>query len=272
MWLLPHGAGRAIDLHEGFPTGFDATGAPAAMAIAPNGDVLIGTDDGIAYRDHGRWQIIGHAVGMPTATTRALLVDREGTIWIGSAGLFRLRGRGLLEHHNVASGLPGEIVWTYQRDRAGTLWAGTNRCLARAVGRRWECLPGTESRVVRAIVFPPQGGMFIGGAPSDLLYIDPAGHTTSLGETNRPERNIFGLALGPEGDLWIATRIGLERLPGAVPGPTVPVSVPGVRGNSRFGSVLVAEGRLWTTAAPGGVAVLDGAVWHLFGASAGFRS
>ena len=58
------------------------------------------------------------------------------------------------------------------------------------------------------------------------------------------------IALGPEGDLWIATRIGLERLPGAVPGPTVPVSVPGVRGNSRFGSLLVADGRLWTTAWP----------------------
>jgi PAS domain S-box-containing protein len=272
MWLLPRGTSRATDLHDGFPTGFDATGAPAAMAIGPSGDVLIGTDDGVAYRDRGRWRTIDHSVGMPTATTRALLVDREGTIWIGSAGLFRLRGRGVLENHSVASGLLGEIVWTYQRDRAGTLWAGTNRCLARAVGKRWECLRGTEGRVVRSIVFPPQGGVFVGGAPSDLMYVDPAGHTTRLGETNRPERNIFALALGPEGDLWIATRDGLDRLPGAVPGRIEPVSVPGLRGPTRFGSLVAVDGRLWTTAAPGGVAVLDHGTWHLFGADAGFRS
>jgi PAS domain S-box-containing protein len=272
MWQLPRGATRAVDLHDGFPTGFDATGAPAAMAIGPLGDVLIGTDDGVAYRAGGRWRMIDHTVGMPTATTRALLVDRDGTIWIGAAGLFRLRGRGLFEHHNVASGLPGEVVWTYQRDRNGTLWVGTNRCLARAVAGRWDCLRGTEGRSVRALVFPPQGGVFIGGAPSDLLYIDPDGRSISLGETNRPDRNIFALALGPEGDLWIATRRGLDRLRGAVPGPLVPVAVPDLHGAVRFGSLVVVDGRLWTTAAPGGVAVLDRGAWHVFGAPAGFRS
>jgi ligand-binding sensor domain-containing protein len=272
MWFLPIGAGRASDLHDGLPTGFDATGAPNTMAIGPHGDVLIGTDDGITYREGDHWRTIGRAAGMPAATTRALFVDRGGDLWIGSAGLFQLRGRGLIEHHGVASELPGEIVWTYRRDRDGALLAGTNRCLARAAGGRWACVPGTEDRVVRAVVFAPQGGMFIGGAPSDLLYIDPSGRTTSLGETNRPERNIFALALGPEGDLWIATRVGLDRLPGAVPGPIEPVTVPGVSGNTRFGSLVVADGRLWTTASPGGVAVLDDGTWQLFGASAGFRS
>src|SRR6185436_7673189 len=84
MWRLPPGAVRATDLIDGMPTGYDATGAPSAMAIGPRGDVLIGTDDGITYRDRDRWRTLGHAAGMPAATTRALLVDREGTIWIGS--------------------------------------------------------------------------------------------------------------------------------------------------------------------------------------------
>ena len=56
-----------------------------------------------------------------------------------------------------------------------------------------------KNRVVRALVFAPQGGMFIGGAPSDLLYIDRDGHATSLGDRDRPDRFIFALALGPEG-------------------------------------------------------------------------
>ncbi len=274
LWYLPVGAARATDLRDGLPTGFDAIGAPNAMAIGPHGDVLIGTDDGVTYRDGDRWRTIGRASGMPAATTRALLVDRDGDLWIGSAGLFQLRGRGLIEHHNRASGLPGEIVWTYLRDRDGTLLAGTNRCLARAAGGRWACVPGTEDRVVRAVVFAPQGGMFLGGAPSDLLYIDRDGHTTSLGDPDRTDRFIFALALGPEGDLWIGTRGGLYRLPGAVPGPIAPVAVPGI-GPARFGSFAVVGGRLWTTADPGGVAVLDhgaGGTWRVLDQTAGLRS
>ncbi|HEU4731269.1 MAG TPA: ATP-binding protein [Kofleriaceae bacterium] len=270
MWFLPPGASHATDLREGLPTGFDATGAPNAMTIGPRDDVLIAADDGIAYRDHGRWRTLGPAAGLPAATTRAVLVDREGTIWIGSAGLFQLRGRGLIEHYNLASGLPGEIVWTFLRDRRGTLWAGTNRCLARAVAGRWECLPSTFGRVVRSVVLTPSGGMFIGGAPSDLLYIDPDGHTTPFGERD-PDHNIIGLALGPEGDLWVGTKVGLYRLPGATPGTLERVVVPGTGPNTRFGSILVVGDQLWVTAAPGGVAVLDHGAWHVFDATHGFR-
>jgi PAS domain S-box-containing protein len=272
MWFLPDGAGRATDLRDGFPTGFDATGAPNAMAIGPRGDVLIGTDDGVAYRDRDRWRTIGSQAGLPAATTRALLVDRDGDLWIGSAGLLQLRGRGLIEHHNRASGLPGEIVWTYLRDRSGALLAGTNRCLARATATGWACVPGTDGRVVRSVVFAPQGGMFVGGAPSDLLYIDRDGRTTSLGEPDRPDHNIYALALGPEGDLWVATKMGLYRLPGAAPGPLVPVTVPGIRDTARFGSFAVVGDRLWTTAAPGGVAVYQRGTWRVIDQAAGLRS
>ncbi|HMG55583.1 MAG TPA: ATP-binding protein, partial [Kofleriaceae bacterium] len=271
MWLLPAGAPHAVDLHAGLPTGFDAVGSPNAMAIAPSGDVLIGTDDGVTHREGDHWRTIGRADGLPPATTRALLVDRDGDLWVGSAGLFQIRGRGLIERHTVASGLRGEVVWTYQRDRDGALLAGTNRCLLRAAAGRWDCVPGTEDRVVRAIAFAPHGGMFIGGAPSDLLYIDPAGRTTSLGEADRPDRNIFALAIGPEGDLWIATRIGLYRLPGAVPGPLQPVAVPGI-GGARFGSFAVVGDRLWTTASPGGVAVLERGTWRVIDHTAGLLS
>jgi PAS domain S-box-containing protein len=277
LWYLAVGAARAVDLRDGLPTGFDAIGAPNSMAIGPHGDVLVGTDDGVTYRDGDRWRTIGRAAGMPAATIRALLVDRDGDLWLGSAGLFQLRGRGLIEHHNVVSGLPGEIVWTYRRARDGTLLAGTNRCLARAAGGRWACVPGTEDRVVRAVVFAPQGGMFVGGAPSDLLYIDRDGRATSLGDPDRPDRFIFALALGPEGDLWIGTRVGLYRLAGAVPGPIVPVAVPGI-GLARFGSFAVVGNRLWTTADPGGVAVLDQGAggahpsWRVLDRTAGLRS
>jgi PAS domain S-box-containing protein len=273
MWLLAAGAVHARDLNAGLPTGYDATNISSTMAIGPRGDVLIATDDGITYRERDHWRTIDHSVGMPTATVRTVFVDREGTIWIGAAGLFQLRGRGLIEHANVASGLPGEVVWTYVRDRQGRLLTGTNRCLARAADGRRACVPGTENRVVRSVVFPPQGGMFVGGAPSDLLYIDDAGHVRSLGDPDRADRNILALALGPEGDLWIGTKTGLLRMRGAVPGPLDEVTLPGAPANTRVASLVMVGDQLWATAAPGGVYVLDphaGGGWRGFAVAEGF--
>jgi PAS domain S-box-containing protein len=273
MWLLPEGASHAIDLSDGLPTGYDVSTGATAMVIGPRGDVLVGTDDGIAYRDRDHWRMINRSSGMPGATIRTLFMDREGSLWIGSAGLVQLRGRGVVEYYNVPNGLPGDTVWGYRRDREGTLWVGTSRCLARAVARRWECMPGTEGRVVRTMVFPPQGGVFIGGAPGDLLYIDAAGHAVSIGDFELPPgHNILALALGPDGDLWIATRRGLYRLPGAVPGPLEQIVVPGVPPSARFAALTVADGRLWSATTRGGVVVLDQGEWRVFGTTAGFRS
>ncbi|HSR96545.1 MAG TPA: two-component regulator propeller domain-containing protein, partial [Kofleriaceae bacterium] len=272
MWLLPRGAARAVDISDGLPTHFDLVGAPSGMALGPRGTVLVGTDMGVAYRDGDHWRLIDRSVGMPAAATRSVLVDREGTVWIGAAGLFQMRGRGIVEHYNAASGLPGDIVWTFQRDPHGTLWLGTNRCLVRAAAGRWQCLPGTEGRTVRSLLFPPQGGMFVGGAPSDLLYIDDAGHITSFGHHAWPaEAAILSLGLGPNGDLWIATKAGLYRLPGAQPGPFEHVAIPGVRPAARFASVIAVGDQIWT-ATDEGLLVLDRGTWHRFDASAGFPS
>jgi PAS domain S-box-containing protein len=270
LWVISRGATRATDLHAGLPTGYIVDGVAPDMVIGPRGDVLLGTDLGIAYRDGDRWRLMDRRVGMPAASTRTLFVDREGTIWVAAAGLAELRGRGLVERYDAPSGLAGDDVWSFQRDPQGTLWAGTNRCLARAHAGRWECLPGTEGRTVRSFVFPPQGGVFVGGSPSDLLYIDPRGHPTSLGAGQPQDRQILALALGPDGDLWIATEAGLDRLAGAVPGPLERVAIPGMRATGRFASLLVVGPQVWT-ADEEGIAVLERGAWRLFGKASGFR-
>jgi PAS domain S-box-containing protein len=270
LWLLPAGAARVVDITEGLPTRYDLVGVPNAMAIGPRGDVLVGTDVGIAYRERGRWRMIDPSTGMPQAAARSLLVDREGTIWIGGIGLVQLRGRGVVERYDVPSGLPGNIVWGYWRDVRGTLWVGTNRCLARAIDGRWECVRGTEGRVVRTIVFPPQGGVFAGGAPSDLLYIDPTGKITSLRDTDGiDDRVILSIAIGPEGDLWIATSGGMRRLPHALAGPMQRVDIPGVRAMARFAQITVVGAQLWT-ATDEGILVHEDGAWKLFNKQDGF--
>ena len=271
MWMMPRGAARVVDATDGLPTGYDMVDAATPMAIGPLGELMVGTDGGLAYRAGDHWHLIDRTAGLPAGPTRTLFVDREGTIWIGAAALLQLRGRDLIEHYDAASGLPGETAWSFRRDSHGTLWVGTNRCLARAIAGRWECLPASDGRTVRSMVFPPQGGVFIGGAPSDLLYIDASGVATSLGHGDRPANShILALTLGPEGDLWIATRAGLFRLRGAVPGPLERVIVPGVHPDFRAVSFAVVGGQLWVGSEEG-IVVLEGGTWHLLDRRSGLR-
>src|SRR5206468_2880178 len=105
-----------------------------------------------------------------------------------------------------------------------------------------------------------------------LLYIDGDGRAISLGPVDQPDRVLLALAIDPRGDLWIATSIGLYRLPGAVPGPLERVVIPGVPANARFSSLTVVGDQLWTGAAPGGAAVLDHGAWRVFDDRDGLRA
>jgi PAS domain S-box-containing protein len=277
LWHLPRGAAAPADLQAGLPISYVRAGVSPGMVIDPRGKVLIGSDFGIAYREGEHWRVLDQSIGLPSSD-RTLFVDRDGALWIGGAGLVQLRGRGLIEHYRAATGLPGGDAWGFQRDRQGRLWVATNHCLARAQGGRWECLAGTEGRTIRSFAFPPQGGVFVGGAPSDLLYIDPAGRATSLGGAGQSQdRMILALAIDPRGDLWIATEAGLDRLPGAVPGPepgsgTIEhVAIPGRRPGGRFASLLVAGDQVWT-ANEQGIAMVEHGTWHRFDVADGFRS
>src|ERR1041384_7759919 len=217
------------------------------MVDAGTGDVWVGTDVGVARRIDGGWRIIDHSTGLPAAGAPTLFVDHEGTVWVGAIGLLQLRGRGLIERHDHVSGLPGDVAWSFGRDHEGHLWVGTNRCLAHVVAGKWACLPGTENRIVRSFVLLPQGGVFLGGAPSDLLYIDPAGRPTSIeiAHASASDHMFFALRRGAEGDLWIATKEGLFRLAGAVPGVPQRVVVPGIAAKARFSSLATVGGQLW---------------------------
>src|ERR1044071_1493196 len=141
MWRGPRGAARAIDATDGLPTGYDMVDAATLMVIGPRGEVMVGTDGGLAVREGDHWRLIDRSAGLPAGATRTLFVDREGTLWVGAAALLQRRGRDLIEDWGVASGPPGETAWSFRRDVRGTLWVGTNRCLARAIAGRWDCLP-----------------------------------------------------------------------------------------------------------------------------------
>lgn len=285
MWLWSPDSGALVDMSEGLPPNLDGAGRPAAMALGPDDEIWVGTDRGPAFRRDGRWQIATRERGLPASLVRAMLIDHEGSTWVGTRGVMQWTGRSFTERYDEASGFPGDIAWTIGRDSKGELAFGTDRCLVRpaADGRGWICHPGTTERIVRSFVSMPDGGMFIGGAPGDLLYLAPDGQTTSLRpEPYRPEDHILALELA-EGDLWVGTRTSLFRLPGARapsmreggaparPGLFERITIPGVGTTTRISHLLRADDRLWVTTSAG-LAVRERGTWRVFGKADGLRS
>ncbi|HEY0190237.1 MAG TPA: ATP-binding protein, partial [Kofleriaceae bacterium] len=249
------------------------SGPSGTMANGPHGEVWFSSDVGILYRARDAWHRVGRGEGLPFLGTRTVFVDREGSTWAGSVGLFLWRGRGLIERYEPDDNFPGDTAWRFQRDPAGVLWAGTNRCLARVADGKWACVAGADHREVRAMAFPAQGGVFFGGFPSELGYLDPDGALTTLGHDGAStDRGILSLAIGPHDDLWVATRSGLFRLAGArLPGMLERVVVPGVPADAWYASLLVADGRLWA-ASSHGLIVRDADRWRVYGEADGLRS
>jgi len=262
--------GTRDDLITGLPSSY-GVGGPRSMVNGARGELFVGTDDGVAYRDGAGWKLLGP--GAPFGGARTVFVDRAGTLWVGAIGLYEWRGRGLLERHDQSSGLPGSVVWSMARDRDGALWTATSECLARVVAGSWQCLPGSTGRVVRSFVFAPHGGVFFGGIPAELIYVAPDGNAMTLPFADRDsaDRSILVLRLGPEGDLWIGTRSGLFRLRGAVPGVPERVVVPGVPADARVAAIVVVDDQLWA-ATPNGLVVHDRAGWRRYGVADGLRS
>ena len=273
LWTLRRGASHVQDWSEGLPLGADRSGASCDMVVSTWGDVLVGTERGIAYRRDGRWRLIDDSVGFPGREARTLFVDREGSVWIGALGLVQWMGRGLITRHDPSGGRTPDVVWNVARDRAGVLWAGTRQCLTRLHDDHWECLPQTSGASVRAFVFAPRGGMFFGGGTPDLQYIDPAGErqVLELAGERVADRQLLALALTPNGDLWIGTSTGLFRLPGGLPGVAQRVAVPGDTATSAYVSLLVVGDQLWA-GSDVGLVVIDRGTPRVFDKSSGLRA
>jgi ligand-binding sensor domain-containing protein len=65
LWFVPPGATVATDLHDGLPAGYDAVGTGGAMALGARGELVIGTDAGVAYREGDHWRVIDGPVEIP---------------------------------------------------------------------------------------------------------------------------------------------------------------------------------------------------------------
>jgi signal transduction histidine kinase/ligand-binding sensor domain-containing protein len=97
VWLIANGNGSALTRFDGSHFDVVVNSGVSALAVAPGGDLWLGTDDGLkrvrpdTFRYFDADSLASKVPGPgPASHVRALRFDTDGALWVGTdAGLFR---------------------------------------------------------------------------------------------------------------------------------------------------------------------------------------
>jgi len=195
-----------------------------SLAAAPNGDLWVGTPDGLNRIRKGRIDAFTSADGLPDDFIRSLLADSDGSLWIGTRrGLTHWTGGvpgARMETFTQASGLGSDLVGAMTRDPAGDLWVATLAGLSRLHGGRfanYTTANGLSSNVVTALLARRDGTLLIGTQDHGWNLWNGRSFTAAMGKSfgGLEQRTIHAIldeeGPGGGGHLWFATGNGIAR-------------------------------------------------------------
>ncbi len=227
LWVGTGGSGLNVFAHHQHTTGPVITYSVnngllsdviLSLATAPNGDVWVGTPDGLNRIRRGVVSSFTSADGLPDDFIRSLLPDADGSLWIGTRrGLTHWldAGSGMrMLTYTKADGLGSDLVGAMDRDAQGSLWVATLAGLSRIVNGKIEnytTTNGLSSNVVTALL--PRGNqMLIGTQDSGWNVWDGRSFSRSAHSADDPVRAAIHAILADSGNhLWFATGTGIAR-------------------------------------------------------------
>jgi signal transduction histidine kinase/ligand-binding sensor domain-containing protein len=230
LWVGTGGAGL-----NGFkPAGAGAAGASGAvrsysvkngllsdvilsLVAAPNGDLWVGTPDGLNRIRGGKIDAFTSADGLPDDFIRSLLADADGSLWIGTRrGLTHWPGGSPgahMETYTQASGLGSDLVGAMAHDSTGDLWVATLAGLSRLHGGKianYTTANGLSSNVVTALLSRKDGTMLIGTQDRGWNLWDGQKFSQAL-HNGLEQTAIHAILDDGSNHLWFATGNGIAR-------------------------------------------------------------
>lgn len=200
------------------------SGVILSLAAAPNGDLWVGTPDGL-NRIHGSAvDSFTSADGLPDDFIRSLLADADGSLWIGTRRglahwIFPNNG-GVPSHsaaqilvYTQANGLGSDLVGAMARGSNGDLWVATLAGLSRIAGGKivnYTTANGLSSNVITALLPRSNGDLLVGTQDHGWNLWDGQhfSHGTQYG---LGQGAIHAILDDGAGHLWFATGTGIAR-------------------------------------------------------------
>jgi signal transduction histidine kinase/ligand-binding sensor domain-containing protein len=225
-----------------------------AMIRVRNGGTLMATlgQGVISYHD-GRFETLAPASTIPLSFAISIAESADGTIWAGTrdVGLLRIEPSRVVR---ISEGLPDSKINCLLSDDDGALWIGTDKGVA-----RWHDGRVTRTGVPAELLSLPalamlrdrDANMWIAAGRRGLLRIDRRGAMRRYAQEDGLLGDVTTLFEDRDGNLWIGTSGGLERLRDAV--FTTFSSAQGFPSESTGPVYVDAEERTWFAPASGGL-------------------
>lgn len=262
MWYgTDHGLDRFADgttTHFGKNDGL-ASNIVHSIAEDRGGSLWIGTWGGVSRFDGKSFTNFTTADGLSHNAVWSVLPARDGSIWVGTEdGLCQILppGKDARDPNNAANGgagvrithlgreqgLVNNQVRTLFEDRDGDLWIGTWGGVSKYDGHAFTNFTiedGLSHDVVLAILQDTEGALLFGSYGAGIVRCIP-GQNGTLNVVDRFDTEdglsddaVVGMAFGDDGDLWVATNKGINKLD---------MSLYRHTGEKRFKSYSFAEG------------------------------
>jgi len=204
-----------------------------------DGLVWVGGDHGL-FQMHGERLVRVDATNqIPELSVHAIAQGRDGAIWVGGSSLFRIID-GKAQSYRLPDVRESQRIKSILQTTDGTLWIGAVSGLYRFAGGRLE--PTREIRkTVRVLRQTRDGTLWIGSIGGGLYTLRSGGKPVIFAE-GPPSKSILNLYEDREGNVWIGTQIGMERLTRSAMSL---LPLPG-SADADFGSVFVdRDGSIW---------------------------
>ncbi len=195
-------------------------GGIRSIVQTPDGYLWLASSGGLVRFDGVRFSPspeLQKALGSEMIVASALLLTRDGALWVAGNGfLCRLK-------EGQCSVFKGEIVISCLEESAdGSIWVGLNWAgLRRFKDGRFIDYPSVTG-LIRAIHEDRQGNVWLGGIWDGLYRLNPKGLTGYTTRDGLLDPHVNALVEDHNGDLWVATRRGLNRFDS---GRFVPVAI-----------------------------------------------
>lgn len=208
-----------------------------SLAAAPNGDVWVGTPDGLSQLRGSRIVTFTSADGLPDDFIRSLLVDADGSLWIGTRrGLTHWTNASAtvpsnlrMQTYTQATGLGSDLVGALARDEKGDLWvatlAGLSHIHAGAISN-FTTKNGLSSNVVTSLLPRTDGTLLIGTQDHGWNVWDGQ-RFMAVSSGALDQTTVHAILDDERGHLWFATGNGIARcdsmaMRSANPAPSCP--------------------------------------------------